>query len=267
MTLTDKRRKKLNPIVCLCGSCNTTRLAKHEGLDIHYCLGCSQIYANPYFSDDELVRYYEDYRTEDSQQEFDRRVTVKGPKILQRLRHLGVSGKRIIAIGCGSGGILVPLRQAGAAVMGYDIDQKAASFGRRQGLNIQSETLPWGPFDIVILSHVLEHLRQPDRLLTELKTQLNPKGVLYIEVPNVKPSWRGLKPHLETAHCWYFDRDTMTSLLNRCGYRVVSEPESSVPWAMIFIAEAGSPLADPSTVRRKLKAWRLIERARRFLGK
>lgn len=255
----------MNPIVCLCGSCNTTRLAKHEGLNIVYCLGCSQIYATPYFSDDELARYYEEYRTEDSQREFGRRVTVKGPKILERLAP--VEGKRIIAIGCGSGGILVPLRDAGAAVMGYDIDQKAASFGRSQGLNIQSETLPWGPFDIVILSHVLEHLRRPDQLLNELRSQLNPKGILYIEVPNVKPSWRGLKPHLETAHCWYFDRDTMTSLLNRCGYRVVSEPESSVPWAMIFIAEAGASLADSATVRRKLKAWRLIEWARRLIGK
>src|SRR5947209_18230633 len=39
-------------------------------------------------------------------------------------------------------------------------------------------------FDVVIAADVLEHLRRPERLLTEIKRVMNPHGRLVVSVPN-----------------------------------------------------------------------------------
>lgn len=40
-----------------------------------------------------------------------------------------------------------------------------------------------GPYDLIVLSHVLEHVPHPVRLLNELGVHLAPGGVFYVEVP------------------------------------------------------------------------------------
>ena len=44
-------------------------------------------------------------------------------------------------------------------------------------------------FDVLIFSHVLEHLREPDAVLAQFSQLLNPGGGVLIAVPNIL-SWR-----------------------------------------------------------------------------
>ena len=48
-----------------------------------------------------------------------------------------------------------------------------------------AEHLPPNGFDIILVRHVIEHLRDPERFLDQLRTLLSPAGLVQIETPNV----------------------------------------------------------------------------------
>jgi SAM-dependent methyltransferase len=69
------------------------------------------------------------------------------------------------------------------------------------------------PRDVVILSHVLEHIPDPRRYLTDLGEHMTPGGVLYIEVPNDVD--RGLRfNRLHEPHVTFFDEKSLRHLLS-----------------------------------------------------
>ena len=68
------------------------------------------------------------------------------------------------------------------------------------------ESLPkhWAPFDAVICGDVLEHLRDPARVLTILRNGLSPAGVIIASIPNIK-DWSVLYPLLVQDRFTYQD--------------------------------------------------------------
>lgn len=82
-------------------------------------------------------------------------------------------------------------------------------------------------FDLVVLSHVLEHLPDPSGALEGVAEVLGPDGHLYVEVPNVASvarhllgaSWSGWQPG---QHIWFFSPRSLRRLLGRTGYSVVA---------------------------------------------
>lgn len=67
--------------------------------------------------------------------------------------------------------------------------------------------------DVVILSHVLEHIPDPGRYLAELGTNIAPGGILYIEVPNDVD--RGVRfNRLHEPHVTFFDQASLGRLLS-----------------------------------------------------
>ena len=77
----------------------------------------------------------------------------------------GQKDLKIFEFGCGDGGILFALKQLGCDVYGNDFDSKTVEFGRSKGLTLElgdEYTLKkYGQADIIILSHVLEHIKNP----------------------------------------------------------------------------------------------------------
>ncbi len=72
-------------------------------------------------------------------------------------------------------------------------------------------------FDVIVLSHVVEHLLKPDEVLTALKRLLTESGVLLLETPYQDH----LSPHPRGLHLHFFNERSMAQLLTTCGYRVV----------------------------------------------
>jgi SAM-dependent methyltransferase len=104
---------------------------------------------------------------------------------------LGLAGGRTVCdIGCGSGGNLAALKDAGFSVVGVEPDAKARE--RAQKIcDIFDGTAEQVPsqiqaqkFDIVLMSHVLEHCIDPHTTLTNIHSVLKPSGNVVIEVPN-----------------------------------------------------------------------------------
>jgi SAM-dependent methyltransferase len=97
----------------------------------------------------------------------------------------------VLDIGCANGGLLVCLKEKGFTdLTGIDITQVCVNNVKQLGFksffggifnlgNIESKK-----YDVVILSHVLEHIRDLATAVANLKSLLNECGMLYIEVPD-----------------------------------------------------------------------------------
>ena len=70
-------------------------------------------------------------------------------------------------------------------------------------------------FDIVICSHVLEHVSDLSNLVTKLKEQLKSNGIIYAEVP--QEIWAGLRIDADpVTHVNFFSLNSFLSILLLC---------------------------------------------------
>jgi len=145
---------------------------------------------------------------------------------------------RLLDIGCGGGELLGRYRDLGWSVKGIEISPRACEVARARDLEIHQGTafdapFPTDSFDVVILSHVIEHVLDPVRFLARCGELLAPDGVLICATPNSRAM--GLSRY---GSCWYpldaprhlmlFDPGTIRRLAREAGLRaarVVTRPE------------------------------------------
>ena len=99
-------------------------------------------------------------------------------------------GEHVLDLGVGDGALLKYMIEH-AKIVGYglDISPKAVAFCREQGLNVDLADVnrPLGefiqqPYDVIVLSEIIEHLPDPEHLLNELRPHV--KRSLLVSVPN-----------------------------------------------------------------------------------
>ena len=100
---------------------------------------------------------------------------------------------------------------------------------------IESAPFPPGAFDLVLMSHSLEHFSSPVEALRRIRRFLKEDGLLVIHVPNVHSLefklfgrwWFQLDP---PRHFYHFDRASLTAALAKAGFsaQVVRTGVSSV---------------------------------------
>jgi 2-polyprenyl-3-methyl-5-hydroxy-6-metoxy-1,4-benzoquinol methylase len=112
---------------------------------------------------------------------------------------VGVSentNKRVLDFGAGSGVLVHELAQGGVESYGVDTSEEAVAYGTAHGVLHLSVLTPHAPlqfpdeyFDCVIAMDVLEHVRDEQGVLSELKRVLKPGGTLVITVPAYMFLW------------------------------------------------------------------------------
>jgi len=105
---------------------------------------------------------------------------------------LPAGGGRALDCGCGAGDNARILKSRGWRVTGITLSVEeqclAAEHCERVLIADLQEPLPdavAGDYDAVILSHVLEHLVSPERLLAGIRRVLRSRGVVLVALPNV----------------------------------------------------------------------------------
>jgi 2-polyprenyl-3-methyl-5-hydroxy-6-metoxy-1,4-benzoquinol methylase len=99
---------------------------------------------------------------------------------------------RLLDIGCGNGVYLALMKQLGWEVMGIEMDAKAAAIAQSHfGFFVHVGTVNDAPFDersfdVVTMSHVLEHVRDPIKFLQTAARFLKPGGRIIIVTPNAQ---------------------------------------------------------------------------------
>jgi SAM-dependent methyltransferase len=102
---------------------------------------------------------------------------------------------RVIDVGCGDFSFFsgVDIRSRALEFSGCDIQQPTAlpSYVNFAKVDLSEANLPYPDdwFDFVVLSHVLEHLRNPVEVFGELLRILKPGGILYFESPSERSVW------------------------------------------------------------------------------
>ena len=97
---------------------------------------------------------------------------------------------RVLDVGCGQGDLLEVFLKRGWDAMGVEPGTQDARAARGKGIRVIENLLTGeiadelGPFDAVLLVHVLEHLPQPQEMVRLVHRLLVPGGVFYCEVPN-----------------------------------------------------------------------------------
>ena len=134
-------------------------------------------------------------------------------------------------VGCGSGQAMAAFRQAGYDVVGIEPDPVARALAQATGEVIEgtAESLPEAiagkQFDVVLLSHVLEHCIDPAAALKNVKSLLVPSGTTIVEVPNnaargfelYGPGWffADIPRHLQ-----FFTENSLRKAMAHAGLRV-----------------------------------------------
>lgn len=109
----------------------------------------------------------------------------------RKIRELaGDAQLAVLELGCGKGDLLHLLEAAGASVHGLDISEASIEKARARGLAAEvgshrdiGERFSGKRFDIIILSHVLEHIGDPRGLMTDLMPWLTAGGRIFVAVP------------------------------------------------------------------------------------
>ncbi|MCS6809377.1 MAG: class I SAM-dependent methyltransferase [Bacteroidota bacterium] len=101
-----------------------------------------------------------------------------------------LQGACVLDIGCGTGVLLDEFQRCGAVCTGVEMSTWASEYARnRFGLNILnadilSAELPLGHFDIVVMSHVIEHMANPNAILHRVALLLKERGMVMICTPD-----------------------------------------------------------------------------------
>jgi SAM-dependent methyltransferase len=223
---------------CGVGSVEVTPVLRAHGLDLVDCPGCGLTYSRTVLHEAADASRYANSRLEPesvrlrSSAPYLELETARDRYYLGRLMEGGVRHGRLLEIGCGTGTLLLEAERLGWQALGVEPGRAAAQVARERGATVVQGWFPAdlpadaGPFDAVAVLDVLEHFAEPLRFLTELRTHLSPGGRLLVQVPN----WDSLLVRLEghrssvvaPGHWTYFTPRTLTSLLARSGFRVLS---------------------------------------------
>jgi SAM-dependent methyltransferase len=235
---------------CACGANSPLLFANIDrfGLQIDslICQSCGLVYANPVLDSDSVHLFYQKYY---HRMHFgisllpDKTLYAKGQgtKIFQILRKwLDAKLIKVLEIGCGSGTVIKEFLQVASSEgfltegVGVEFSSEYVSRANPEDLNLKiisgrldSLDPRFGPFDVVILSHVFEHFLDPSVELESLKKYIDDRSLIYIEVPGIfSLKYRyeydcDYLKYFTFAHTYNFNLTALVNLLNLNGFALL----------------------------------------------
>jgi len=230
-----------------CAACGSWEFAIHlqgRGYAVAQCNECGLRYVNPQPESEELRDFYDAFDGEsewrgEGEEAFDRRIR----DVVLRFRSQG----SVLDVGSSRGNFLLAMRGAGFTVQGVEPSAKNSQFARERNriptstATVESFLAAYHgpPFDVVTLLNVLEHLRNPRRVLRGLRGLLVRHGLLLAVVPDARlhemigrarrslgfadPFWmnspkRPIVGYDPPNHLFSFEPRTLRLLVESCGF-------------------------------------------------
>ena len=198
------------------------------------CDICGMMYDDVAFTEEQLVEYYrcnEHYavsclggsgsQSDDNRKRYDRIIDQLQPN----------PKGTILDVGCGQGGFVAQCLQRGFLAAGIEPSEKSRNAGGAAGLDIYASIAeyvskyPQLTISTVVLSHVLEHLLEPCKMIKEL-VRSAPEALVYIEVPDAASyiSPNKIRWHeLYFEHLNHFCKDSLSRLAAKSCIEVRTE--------------------------------------------
>jgi 2-polyprenyl-3-methyl-5-hydroxy-6-metoxy-1,4-benzoquinol methylase len=176
---------------------------------------------------DSVLKFYESLEDSAYDQGREQRG-LQARKIIEAvLKHK--KGGRLLDVGAASGILLEQAKELGFDSEGVEPSRSLAKSAQDAGLKVHLGTFPHpavqGPFDIITLIDVIEHVPCPIPLLKDIAAHLKPDGVGVLTTPDVDsfvarrlgPRWW----HFRVAHIGYFSGSTIKRALDAAGLEII----------------------------------------------
>ncbi len=202
-------------VLLRCAGCGFVTARRDQPIDPR------RLYEGDYFTGEE----YLDYRADEAF--FQRNFRPRLEEIQRR-----IPSGRLLEIGAAYG-FFLDLARPYFDVIGYEVNAQAVAHARDVlQLNVRSEDFlaasdpPAHSVDVTVMWDVIEHLERPDLFLEKIARLSRPGGLLYVTTGDIGSRlarWRGRRWRMihPPTHLHYFDRATITRLLDRCGFDVL----------------------------------------------
>lgn len=274
-------RSRLEHVACpLCHGLEFERLAATDRYDMGIvtvgCLGCGMVMTNPQPTSDALDDFYaHHYRRYYRQSAAPTMDYISALRIDERtaatvdflITHgeLG-PGMAVLDVGASEGSML---RAVGARLptthrFAIEPDTGLGSF-TSQHAGCQVHTSLHGfqesdppPLDLVILNHVLEHIKNPVQYLSSLKPLLKPNARVYIDVPDLREYHKLSALHI--AHLYHFGPDTLAGTAASAGYTlhlIEKHAPPKHPRSLRCLLSPAEPAISPKMVNQRT-GWEVI---------
>jgi len=178
-----------------------------------------------------------------------------------------ISSTRWLDYGCGNGGLVRFVRSVtGCDIRGYDegwIVDKAIEAGipiiRQKELLTSSSQ---NKFDIVTAIEVFEHIEDPIKVLNEIRSMMNPGGLLFFTTGNAAVYRKNLLKwgyFLPDIHISLFEPGTMLTALEMTGFRPSQLEKIPIGWIDIIRFKILKSLGvHRQNILEKMLPWRWI---------
>lgn len=168
-----------------------------EVFNIDQCSSCGLRFTNPRPDVNEIDKYYksEDYisHTDSNAGLINtiyhrvKQVTLKQKTELVK-KYAGQGEIQLLDYGCGTGDFIAAARLQGISAIGIEPAVEARNRALAKGLNISDYSeffkISKQTFYAITLWHVLEHIHEIEKVVTQMCMILKPGGFLFIAVPN-----------------------------------------------------------------------------------
>ena len=135
--------------------------------------------------------------------------------------------KNILEIGAGQGQVMYWFEKEGFSIMGIEPDENNVKLinqklnqgkcivGTAENFQIKEK------FEIIWMSHVLEHLIDPIQFLKKIQKNLSTDGIFFIEVPNCENESMLNSSITLLPHTLHFSKKSLINLVEKTGFKVI----------------------------------------------
>ena len=139
------------------------------------------------------------------------------------LRELpSMRGKAVVEVGAGKGSFLDMVSGVASEVIAVEPNRKYRNMSYKV-YSYANEVMELA--DVVVSADVIEHTENPVEFMEDLRKLLNIGGRMYVVTPNreeilfkLLPAYKSFR--YQTAHNWYFDRDSLWNCANKAGLEI-----------------------------------------------
>ncbi len=245
---------KLENVLCpICDPPKEPKLIfrKSAGIGIWQCPECSIMYASPRFTEESLLKIYENeafidpsfydgWSYETWKKDNRNRSYISQKLKIQLLKRFLTEKDRVLDVGCGIGLFCLEASKQGLNVEGIDPSKMLVEIGRKKfGMSLHNSLLenfdPGYRYKGMVVWAVLEHVYNLVELVKRCRDLLQEGGYIFIDVPNHEGISNRFKSLLCRKgikkddfkhfgfpwHIYSFNKKSLSSLMRVCGFEPV----------------------------------------------
>ena len=217
-----------------CYLCKSTNNKKRNGsvrdnknLEILECLDCGLVYLSSLSHIDD--KFYEDSNMHNNF-DFDkwRKDTLEDDTRRYEFVKNIMTNKKVLDFGSGNGGFLLKSKEVSSYSCGIELEDAVKPYYNKENIDLFKSIKDANmKFDLITSFHVIEHLSEPNVILEEMKSHLNPNGKIIIEVPNANDALLTIYESEAfsnftywSCHLYLYSQFTLSLLAKQAGLKV-----------------------------------------------